>query len=97
MRTIFIDDEYKCHVNNEDGLYEPIETEEFDGKCDAYIEGYRYIPSERILNYGNGVLIQGKAIMPWKNYAELAKAQEKYEELLNLEQKEALKIMGVSL
>ena len=39
MRTIFVDSNFKCHVAN-DGTMTAVETDYFDGKCDAYIEGY---------------------------------------------------------
>ena len=42
MKTIYIDSSFKCHTSTAEGLT-TIETDAFDGKCDAYIEGYRYI------------------------------------------------------
>ena len=39
MKRIYIDNEFKCHVMD-DGTMTAIETDFFDGKCDAYIEGY---------------------------------------------------------
>ena len=66
MRTIYIDSEFKCHVAN-NGTMNTIETDFFDGKCDAFIEGYCY-------NTKNN------SIYPWKPYSELKNAQEKYEQ-----------------
>ena len=43
MRTIYIDLDYKCHPTN-DGTMVAIETDYFDDKCDAFIEGYRFVP-----------------------------------------------------
>ena len=40
MRTIYIDSEFKCHVSN-DGNMSAVETNFFDGKCDAFVEGHR--------------------------------------------------------
>ena len=79
MRTIFVDSNFKCHVANADGMA-AVETDYFDGKCDAYIEGYCYD--------------DGK-IYPWKPYAELEAAQEEYEQEQTALNIEALKIMGV--
>lgn len=41
---IYIDNEYKCYTKPADGL-RAIETNFFNGKCDAFIEGYRFIPA----------------------------------------------------
>lgn len=41
--TIYIDSEYRCHLENADGRT-AIETDVFDEKCKGYIEGYKYIP-----------------------------------------------------
>lgn len=96
MRTIYIDSEYKCHVSNENDEYTPVETELFNGKCDEFIEGHRFIPYGSSWIRGS-VIIYGEANFPWKNYEELLRAQEDYEILQNKEQKEALRIMGVIL
>ena len=40
---VYLDSDYKCHVEN-DGTMTPYETDVFDGKCQAYIEGYRLVP-----------------------------------------------------
>lgn len=36
MKTIYIDPEFKCHVSD-DGTMRAVETNAFDGKCDAFI------------------------------------------------------------
>ena len=97
MKTIYIDDEFKCHITDEEGIYTLVETDAFDGKCDVYIEGYRFIPSGRTWSRGRGIYIQGEAIMPWKKFEELRIAQEEYEAALTKEYQESLKILGVSL
>lgn len=43
MNTIYLDSDYKCHLTD-DGTMTAIETDAFDGKCDTYIEGYRFVP-----------------------------------------------------
>ena len=40
---IYIDAAYRCHAAD-DGRLRAVECGFFDGKCDAFIEGYRYIP-----------------------------------------------------
>lgn len=70
MRTIYIDSDYKCHITN-DGTMTAVETDFFDGKCDAFIEGYCY-------DTRNGYA----QIYPWKNYSELDAIQREYERQL---------------
>ena len=78
MKTIYLDSDFKCHVTN-DGIMTAVETDVFDGKCDAYIEGYRYVPSGESWTRSDGVIFQGGMISPWKNYSELDVTQRNYE------------------
>lgn len=78
MKTIFVDSEFKCHVTN-DGTMTAVETDYFDGKCDAFIEGYRFIPSGESWTNEDGEEIKGEMISPWKNYNELLSTQYQYE------------------
>ena len=78
MKTIYIDSEFKCHVTSGEGLT-PIETDAFDGKRDAYIEGYRFIPVGQTWTRSDGVAFTGVMIAPWKSWAELDAAQREYE------------------
>ena len=77
--TIYIDDDYKCYVSAADGRRE-IETNEFDGKCKTYIEGYRFVPAGEKWIMPNGVFFKGEMIAPWKDYNYLQAAQEAYEQ-----------------
>ena len=80
MKTIYIDlEEFKCHTTNPDGTYTAIETDIFDGKCDAYIEGYRFVPDGKTWVREDGTVFKGEMIAPWKPYSELAAAQQQYE------------------
>ena len=78
MRIIYTDSEFKCHVTN-DGTMTTVETEFFDGKCDAFIEGYccesSGIPEAR----ENGEVFTDGKIYPWKNLSELDVAQRESE------------------
>lgn len=78
MKTIYIDSKFKCHVTD-DGTMTAVETDAFDGKCDTFIEGYRYVPAGESWTRYDGVVFQGEMIAPWKDYAELAAAQAQYE------------------
>ena len=75
---IYIDSEYKCHITN-DGTMTAVETSFFDGKCDTFIEGYRYIPAGKEWTRSDGVTFTGEMVAPWKDYKELDSAQREYE------------------
>ena len=78
MKTIYIDSSFKCHTSAAEWLT-TIETDAFDGKCDAYIEGYRFIPAGQTWTRADGVIFTGEMIAPWKPWAELDTAQREYE------------------
>lgn len=81
MRKLYIDTEYKCHANPAEGFREITDdTEFFNGKCDAFIEGYRYVPAGECYVAPNGRFFRGKMICPWADYKLLAFAQAAYEE-----------------
>ena len=75
---IYIDSEFKCHVSD-DGTMTAVKTDAFDGKCDTYIEGYRFIPMGQTWTRADGVVFAGEMIAPWKPWAELDAAQREYE------------------
>ena len=76
--VIYIDTDYKCHIAN-DGTMAAVETDAFDGKCAAYIEGYRYIPAGEVWTREDGVAFHGEMIAPWKPWEELDAYQRAYE------------------
>lgn len=78
MRKVYLDSEFKCHVSN-DGAMTAVETDFFDGMCDAFIEGYRFVPAGETWTRSDGVTFTGEMIAPWKLYRELAAAQTQYE------------------
>lgn len=78
MKTIYIDSEFKCHISN-DGTMTAVETDFFDGKCDAFVEGYRFVPEGESWTREDGVVFDGEMVTPWKDYAELDNAQREYE------------------
>ena len=90
MRTIYIDSEFKCHTTNPDGTFREVETNFFDGKCQTFIEGYRYVPSGESWTRSDGVVFTGEMISPWKPYSELDAAQRAYERQLITEYEAAL-------
>ena len=75
---IYIDNDFKCHDSN-DGTMREFEVPFFDGKCEAFIEGYRYIPADEEWTRADGEVFRGEMISPWKDYNKLEKAQAEYE------------------
>lgn len=90
--TIYIDADYKCHTTPGDGLTS-VETDYFDGKCQAYIDGYRFVPSGQTWTRLDGVVFQGEMVCPWKPWQELDAAQRAYEQ----EQLESLSAQNAEL
>lgn len=78
MKTIYLDSEFKCYVSD-DGTMTIVETEFFNGKCDTFIEGYRFVPHNENWTRHDGVVFHGEMIAPFKPYNELASAQKQYE------------------
>lgn len=96
MRTLYYGSEFKCHTVN-DGTMIAVETDFFDGKCDAFIEGYRFVPSGESWTRPDGEVFHGEMIAPWKDFATLDEAQREYERRLLAEYSEALKVVGVTV
>lgn len=88
MKIIYIDSDFKCHTTNETDAYISIKTDFFDGKCDTYIEGYRFVPEGENWTRSDGEVFHGEMIAPWVDYSELDAAQREYEQSL-LKQYEA--------
>lgn len=58
MRTIYIDDDYMCHLEDAQGRTE-VETDVFDGAVDAAIPFYRYIPDGEEWTDSKGRVLHG--------------------------------------
>ena len=76
--TIYIDTDYKCHTASGTNLT-AVDTTAFDGKCPAYIEGYRFVPDGSTWTRSDGAVFQGEMVAPWKPWEELDAAQREYE------------------
>lgn len=87
---IYIDSEYRCHTTNPDGIFREFETDFFDGKCQAFIEGYRYVPDGESWTRSDGVVFTGEMVAPWKDYSELDTPQREYEREMLEEYESAL-------
>lgn len=86
---VYIDSEFKCHIAD-DGTMTAVETTFFDGKCNAFVEGYRFVPSGESWTRSDGVVFTGEMISPWKDYNELDSAQREYERQQIAEYEKAL-------
>lgn len=89
MKTIYLDSDFKCHISGDDTMT-AVETAAFDGKCDAYIEGYRFVPGGKTWVREDGVEFSGEMIAPWKPWEVLEEAQREYERQLVAEYEAAL-------
>lgn len=76
--TIYVDADFKCHISNPEGVLTAVETDVFNGKCQTYIEGYRFVPSGRTWIRPDGTTFSGEMIAPWKDWKKLDDAQQKY-------------------
>lgn len=74
MTKIYIDSNFLCHAAAGDGLQE-IETDFFDGKCSAFIEGYRFIPAGESWTREDGTVFTGEMTAPVTDYAVLEAIQ----------------------
>lgn len=70
MKTVYLNpNTFECHTEqNADSTRIPYETSFFDGKCDAFIAGYRLIPAGESWTRSDGVVFRGEMIAPWKPY-----------------------------
>lgn len=58
MKTIYLDNNYMCHLEN-DGTRTEIQTDVFDSTADGAIPYYRHIPEGATWNNGKGLVIHG--------------------------------------
>lgn len=79
---IYIDLNFRCHTMNTGGNLREIETDFFNGKCQTFIEGYRFIPTGETWTRSDGKSFRGEMIAPWKDYKGLAAAQAQYERMM---------------
>lgn len=80
--AVYIDSEFKCHTTNLQGVFREVKIDLLDGKCDAFIEGYRFIPSGESWAREDGVVFHGEMLAPWKTHSELDEAQRQHEQEL---------------
>ena len=97
MKNIYLDYAFRCHTQKPSDFYREVQTDFFDGKCDAFIEGYRFIPEGESCTRTDGTVFYGEMIAPWKDYAQLDAAQREYEQVLIADMQQALHTLGVTV
>lgn len=90
MKTIYLDYAFRCHTEKPLDFYMEVETDFFDGKCDAFIEGFRFLPEGESWTRSDGTVFYGEMIAPSKPYSELDREQREYERQLLSEYEAAL-------
>ena len=79
MKTIYIDSDFKCHITS-DGTMRQVQADWFDNKCDAFLEGYRFVPAGESWTREDGVEFRGEMIAPWKDFETLDRVQRSFEQ-----------------
>lgn len=94
---IYLDSDFRCHLTEVGGMQE-IETSDFDGKCKAFIEGYRLVPEGENWTRKDGTVFQGKIVAPAEDYNLLMRFQDQHEADMaaSADMAEALRILGVT-
>lgn len=94
---IYLDKDFHCHVSDGSTIVQSIETDFFNDKCDAFIEGYRFVPAGESWTRNDGVVFYGEMIAPFKPYDELVAAQHEYDRNLLVEYKAELAALDAAL
>ena len=93
---IYIDENFCCHTVDTGNLI-PVDTKAFDGKCDRFIQGYRFIPAGESWTREDSTVFTGEMIAPAEDSRLLEAAQAAYEEAQakNADALAALEVLGV--
>ncbi|MBR4035932.1 MAG: hypothetical protein IKJ05_04280 [Oscillospiraceae bacterium] len=81
MKKIYLNKEFQCFTQQTDDTVMNIETAYFDGKCNAYIEGYRFVPAGCRWTREDGNVFYGEMVSPFKDSTYLEMVQSVYEQL----------------
>lgn len=79
--TIYLDKNFKCYTKENSLTVQSVETDYFDGKCDAFIEGYRFVPAGQNWTRDDGVVFTGEMVAPFKDSRLLETVQNMYEQV----------------
>ena len=81
MKKIYLNAAFECSTTERADTVQSIETDFFDGKCNAFIEGYRFVPEGQSWTRDDGVTFNGEMIAPFKDYTYLEMVQTAFDEL----------------
>ena len=81
MKTIYLNKDFQCSVTEKTDTVQTVESAVFDGKCNAFIEGYRFVPAGRQWTREDGIVFAGEMIAPFKDYTQLEMVQKLYEQM----------------
>lgn len=79
MKTVYLDEDFCCHVANPDCTLKAVETDVFDTFCDSYIECHRFVPLGEVWNSPDGTAFEGEMFSPCKDCSEFEEDQRAYE------------------
>ena len=94
--TIYIDSDYKCYTSEADGR-RAVETNFFNGKCQEWIESFRFVPDGETWTREDGEEFRGEMTAPWKDLGEAYAAQTAYVTAQNAQYEAALSEIEVAL
>lgn len=86
---IYIDSDYKCYVSAAKGR-RAVETDSFDGKCEEWIESFRFVPAGETWTRDDGEVFKGEMAAPWKALGSAYAAQTAYVAAQNAQYEAAL-------
>ena len=86
--TIYIDSDYKCYTAD-DGTRRAFDVPFFDGKCDEWIESFRFVPADETWTREDGEVFT-EMMAPWKDLSEAYVAQAAYVTAQNAQYEAAL-------
>lgn len=81
MKTIYLNANFECSTVEKADTVQSVETDVFDGKCDAFIEGYRFVPAGQSWTREDGVVFSGEMVAPFKDSRLLETVQNMYEQV----------------
>ena len=81
MKRIYLNADFECSVSEKEDTVQSVETDFFDGKCKAFIEGYRFVPAGTQWARSDGTVFTGEMIAPFKDHKMLEMVQALYEQL----------------
>ena len=80
MRTVYLDSNYICHVENAEGRT-AYEVDFLDNACDLKIESDRYVPEGHRWRRSDGIIFPGPMVAYTMDSQMVEAAQQEYEKV----------------